>query len=82
MAPCSLTPLKSVPLKLAKEEYNIFYNAPALVYIIGSNKLKNTEINCVINGVNSVVPISTNNDDYNEIMRQVDAGTLTIADAD
>jgi len=48
----------------------------------GTKSTKNTEIQCVIDGVNSVVPISTNNDDYNEIMRQVDAGTLTIADAD
>ena len=33
---------------LSKEEFNIFYNAPALVYIVGSNKLKNTEINCTL----------------------------------
>ncbi len=30
---------------LSKDEYNIFYNAPCLVYIVGSSKLKNTEIN-------------------------------------
>jgi nitroreductase len=33
---------------LAKKEYNIFYNAPVLVLIVGSNKLKNTEINCTL----------------------------------
>ena len=33
---------------LINEEYNIFYNAPALVIIVGSNKLKNTEINCTL----------------------------------
>jgi len=48
----------------------------------GTKGTKNTEIQCVIDGVNSVVPISTDNDDYNEIMRLVDAGELTIADAD
>ena len=38
---------KYIPL-LSKQEYNIFYNAPALVFIVGSNKLKNTEINCTL----------------------------------
>jgi nitroreductase len=33
---------------LSKKEYNIFYNAQTLVYIVGSKKLKNTEINCAV----------------------------------
>ena len=37
---------------------------------------------CDVNGVNGVVPIDNENSDYAEIMRQVDAGELTIADAD
>jgi hypothetical protein len=34
-----------------------------------------------INGITSFVPISEDNGDYNEIMRQVEAGELVIADA-
>jgi len=30
------------------ESFNIFYNAPALVFIIGDKSLKNTVINCTI----------------------------------
>jgi len=35
-----------------------------------------------IDGINMVVPKDTNNIHYAEAMRQVAAGTLTIADAD
>ena len=35
-----------------------------------------------INGVKMVVPKDTNNTTYAEAMRQVEAGTLTIADAE
>ena len=35
-----------------------------------------------VNGVKTVVPKDTNNITYAEAMRQVEAGTLTIADAD
>ena len=35
-----------------------------------------------IDGVQCVVPVSPGNRHYDEIMRQVKAGTLTIADAD
>jgi hypothetical protein len=45
-------------------------------------KNKNESIIIVVNGITSCVPIDSNNTDYNEIMRQVKAGTLTIADAD
>ncbi len=33
---------------LSKPDYNIFYNAPALVYILGVKELKNSEINCTL----------------------------------
>lgn len=39
-------------------------------------------IKATINGRVCSVPISDGNMDYVEIMRQVEAGTLTIADAD
>ena len=39
-------------------------------------------INVEINGVIRNVPISENNADYKFIKSRVDAGTLTIADAD
>ena len=42
----------------------------------------NAGIKIVENGVTRFVPISTDNSDYNEIMRQVAAGDLTIDDAD
>ncbi len=31
---------------LMNENYNIFYNAPAVVFIIGERNLKNTKVNC------------------------------------
>ena len=37
---------------------------------------------CDIDGKHSAVPIDPANSDYAEILRQVDAGELTIADAD
>jgi len=33
---------------LNKAEYNIFYNAPALVFIVGTKQLKNSEVNCTL----------------------------------
>ena len=45
-----------------------------------------TEENCgiiaIINGVRTIVPFDYANTTYAEIMRQVEAGTLTIADAE
>ena len=41
-----------------------------------------TYIEVSIDGIISVVPESLGNRDYIEIMRQVNAGELTIADAD
>ena len=48
---------------------------------IGDGKT-NTGIICKINGIKSAVAIDNSNTDYEEIMKQVDAGTITIADAD
>jgi len=39
-------------------------------------------LNATIDGVEMCVPIDPDNRHYAEIMRQVEAGTLTIADAD
>ena len=43
---------------------------------------ENVSINCVINGKQNSVPIAVGNREYDEIMRQVSEGTLTIADAE
>ena len=42
---------------------------------------ENTCINCVFNGRHVSVPLNPENTEYIEIMRQVAAGTLTIAEA-
>ena len=46
--------------------------------LIGENK----KIRATIDGIEWQVPLEPQNTHYAEIMRQVDAGTLTIADAD
>jgi len=43
---------------------------------------KNTAVKVTLNGVESFVPMDEANTDYAEILRQVAAGELTIADAD
>ena len=43
---------------------------------------QNVGIIVVVDGVTMFVPLDPANTDYAEIMRQVAAGTLTIADAD
>jgi hypothetical protein len=43
---------------------------------------ENCNINCLIDGKNSYVPLEPGNRHYDEIMRQVEAGTLTIAEAE
>lgn len=45
-------------------------------------KNHNVSISCTINGKFYSVPIKIGNTEYDEIMRQVDAGIITIADAD
>ena len=51
-------------------------------YITNGMTNENSNINCLIDGKNSYVPLTPGNRHYDEIMRQVDAGTLTIADAE
>ena len=43
---------------------------------------ENTSISCVIDGRHLCVPMSLGNTDYQEILRQVKEGTLTIKDAE
>ena len=43
---------------------------------------ENTSISCVIDGRHLCVPMSLGNTDYQEILKQVKEGTLTIKDAD
>jgi hypothetical protein len=43
---------------------------------------KNVSINAVMDGVTVCVPLAPGNRHYDEIQRQVAAGTLTIQDAD
>ena len=57
----------------------IFTNAQYILDIEGREK---SNISVEINGVESLVPLDPNNMDYAEIMRQVEAGELTIAEAD
>ena len=42
---------------------------------------ENLSISCIIDGKQSNVPLVTGNRHYDEIMRQVEAGTLTVASA-
>jgi len=48
------------------------------------NNLESKAVYIIVvnDGVTRFVPLDPANTDYAEIMRQVDAGTLTIADAD
>jgi len=47
-----------------------------------SNNGSNVSVNAIINGKYMSVPMSEDNTEYAEILKQVDAGTLTIAAAD
>ena len=51
-------------------------------YIADVTTNENTAIKATIDGVTVSVPLDPANRHYDEIMRQVAAGTLTIADAD
>ena len=48
----------------------------------GESTDNNIAISCTINDVVCSVPIDVGNSDYAEILKQVEAGDLTIADAD
>jgi len=51
-------------------------------YLANSINGSNCSVCAVINGTEMIVPLDTDNKEYAEILRQVEAGTLTIADAD
>ena len=54
----------------------------AQYYTHPSDGGENTGIIAIIDGVERTVPLCEGNRHYDEIMRQVDAGTLTIAEAE
>jgi len=51
-------------------------------YIKDISGNENVGVLCKIDGNECSVPMSTGNSDYQEILRQLEAGKLTIADAD
>ena len=61
-------------------------NARYLKYVNDDNTIvegsENTGIVATIDGIISTVPLNPANRHYREIIRQVEAGELTIADAD
>tara|TARA_R100000773_G_scaffold42984_1_gene40835 strand:- start:177 stop:362 length:186 start_codon:yes stop_codon:yes gene_type:complete len=58
-----------------------YHNITDAKYLKGVDG-KNAGIKCIINGENWSVPMDEFNSHYAEIKRQVDAGELTIEDAD
>ena len=57
-------------------------NITSAQYIRNEEDTENLMINATIDGVDVGVPLAAGNRHYDEIMRQVEAGTLTIQDAD
>lgn len=57
-------------------------NITSAQYVIDVKTNENIGILAVIDGEQKGVPLSSGNRHYDEIMRQVAAGDLTIADAD
>ena len=57
-------------------------NITSAQYVLGSVSGENASIDAVIDGETLSVPLAPGNRHYDEIMRQVAAGTLTIQDAD
>jgi len=51
-------------------------------YQVDSVSNEATNIKAIIDGVEMFVPLAAGNRHYDEIMRQVEAGTLTIQEAD
>ena len=60
----------------------IIENAKYIKAPLGNPDNENTGIKASIDGVESWIPMDQDNRHYAEILRQVAAGTLTIADAD
>ena len=57
-------------------------NITAAQYQVGMDGTTNSGIQATIDGTEMSVPLDPANRHYAEIMRQVEAGTLTIAEAD
>lgn len=72
-------PLRFHRLLLQQSYKMIIRNAK---YINNIDTNKKMAISAEINGVTQFVPLDEDNTDYKEILKQVDDGTLTIADAD
>ena len=56
----------------------VITNAKYIADLEGNNQV----VSCTINGIGVSVPLDPANTDYAEILRQVAAGELTIADAE
>jgi hypothetical protein len=62
---------------------SIYTNAKYVADMVdGESTDNNIAISCTINDVVCSVPTDVGNSDYAEILKQVEAGDLTIADAD
>ena len=57
-------------------------NIQSAQYVNDENGQQSNVLKCIIDEINMWVPMDSDNTHYAEIMRQVDAGELTIADAD
>ena len=57
-------------------------NITSAQYVLSPLTGQNSSIKAVIDGVTWSVPLAVGNTEYDEIMKQVAAGDLTIADAD
>ena len=51
-------------------------------YIKNEDSKEPHAVNCLVDGIPHSIPMNPENRDYAEILRQLDAGTLTIKDAD
>ena len=59
-----------------------YMNITSAQYSKGANNTENVSITAIIDGEKFYVPLDPANIHYAEIMRQVESGELTIADAD
>jgi len=57
-------------------------NITSAQYVLRFESAENIAVKATIDGTEMTVPLDPANRHYAEILRQVEAGTLTIADAD
>jgi len=57
-------------------------NITSAQYVLRFESSENIAVNATIDGTEMTVPLDPANRHYAEILRQVEAGTLTIQDAD